>query len=113
MRPDQQRQGLVVLNVAPSLEGHVADWLVSRPEGSGFTSLQVSGYGADPGELSIAEQVAGRQRRIQFEVQMPLAVVDQFLEDASAALGNTAIRYWVLPLLAAGHLGDEPRAELP
>ena len=102
----QQNEVLVVLNVAPSLEDHVMDWLVSRPEGSGFTSLPVSGYGADPAELSIAEQVAGRQQRIQFEVQMSSAAVDRFLQDAGNALGNAAIRYWVLPVLAAGHLGD-------
>ena len=106
MKVDQQKDVLVILNVPPSLEDHVMDWLVSRPEGSGFTSMPVSGYGADADELSIAEQVAGRQQRVQFEVQMPAAVVDDFLEDAGSALGNTAIRYWVLPVLAGGHLGD-------
>lgn len=106
MTVDQHNDVLVVLNVPPSLEDHVMDWLVSRPEGSGFTSLPVSGYGADPNELSIAEQVAGRQQCIQFEVQMPAAVVDKFLEDAGSALSSTAIRYWVLPVLASGHLGD-------
>ena len=61
---------------------------------------------ADPGELSIAEQVAGRQQRIQFEVQMSSAVVDRFLEYAGNALGNATIRCWLLPVLAAGHLGE-------
>lgn len=105
MTRDQQNDVLVILNAPPSLEDHVMDWLVARPEGSGFTSMPVSGYGEDHKELSIAEQVAGRQQRVQFEVQMPAAVVDKFLEDAASTLGSTAIRYWVLPVLAAGHLG--------
>lgn len=106
MTLDHQKDVLVILNAPPSLEDHVLDWLVSRPEGSGFTSMPVSGYGGDPKELSIAEQVAGRQQRIQFEVLMSSTLVDKFLEDAGRALGNTAIRYWVLPILAAGHLDD-------
>ena len=110
---DRQSDVLVVLNAPPNLGDHVLDWLVSRPEGSGFTSMPVSGYGANTRELSIAEQVAGSQRRIQFEIQMSSAVVDRFLEEAGSALGTLAIRYWVLPVLMAGHLGGQQDSPSP
>ncbi len=106
MTDDRHTRVLVVLNAPPSLEDHVLDWLVSRPEGTGFTSMRVSGHGADPKELSIAEQVAGRQQRVRFEVLMSSAEADEFLKEAAEALGTAAIRYWALPVLAAGHLGD-------
>ena len=106
MTDRQQNDVLVVLNAPPTLEAHVSDWLMSRPEGGGFTSLPVFGHGSSVEQLTTAEQVAGRERRQQFEVEMLSAAVDGFLADAKQALGNAAIRYWVVPILATGHLGD-------
>ena len=74
-----------------------------------MTGAVVPPHAAEAGfsvRIRLRSQVAGWQQRIQFELQMSSAVVDRFLEDAGNALGNAALRYWVLPVLAAGHLGE-------
>lgn len=95
---------LVVLNVPPSLEETVVDWLLAREDGAGFTSFPVSGHSTRHDDLSPAEQVSGRQRRQQFQVQVRQESVDTFLQDARNDLGDASVHFWVLPLFAGGHL---------
>lgn len=97
-------QALVVLNVPPSLEEAVVDWLLARHNSSGFTSQAVHGHSASHKDLTPAEQVSGRRGRLQFEVQMARASVDEFLNSASIKFGKADGRYWVLPVIVAGHL---------
>jgi len=98
---------LVVLNVPPSLEERVVDWLLAREEGMGFTSFAVSGHSTRHDDLSPAEQVSGRQRRHQFQVQVRQDAVDSFLQDAREDLGSAGVHFWVLPLFAGGQLRND------
>ena len=98
-------EALVVLNVPPEMEGAVVDWLLERVGGAGFTSFAVSGHSTSHDNLSIAEQVSGRQRRQQFQVHIGADVVQGFLSDARDTLGATDVHYWVLPVMQAGRLG--------
>lgn len=97
---------LVVLSASPALEEVVIDWLISRPGSAGFTSLTASGHGSRHDRLSPAEQVAGRQRRVQFQVSLPHAGLQEFLESARREFAGTDLYYWVLPVLAAGRMAD-------
>ena len=106
MTLDPAADVLVVLTVARPLEEVVVDWLLSRPEATGFTSLPVAGHSVRHEDLSPAEQVTGRLRRQQFQVRLPAASLDAFLADANTSLGAAGVQFWVLPLLAGGHLGD-------
>lgn len=108
MYGDANAQALVVLNASTDLVEEIVDWLLSRADEAGFTSYPVSGHGTDHAGLSAAEQVAGRERRQQFLVQVAGLDVDDFLADARRAFGTVSIRYWILPLVAAGHLDDGP-----
>ena len=104
MNVEKIDQVLVVLNVPPSLEQDVVDWLLAQPNGSGFTSRPVHGHSARHKDLSPAEQVSGRQRRLQFEIHMAGASVDIFLTSARDQFGRADAHFWVLPVIAAGHL---------
>lgn len=95
---------LVVLNVSPALEEPVVDWLLAREEGTGFTSFSVSGHSTRHDDLSPAEQVSGRQRRQQFQIQIREEAVDSFLHDARNYFANAEIHFWVLPVFAGGQL---------
>lgn len=97
---------LVVLNVPPSLEETVVDWLLAREDSTGFTSFPVFGHSTSHDGLSLAEQVTGRQRRQQFQVLLAEHTVDAFLEDARRSLGAAGIRYWAIPLMATGRFGS-------
>jgi hypothetical protein len=97
-------EALVVLNVPPNLEETVVDWLLARDGGVGFTSFPVFGHSTSHAGLSPAEQVSGRQRRQQFQIQLRQDAVELFLDDASRALGEAGVHFWVLPLLSGGRL---------
>lgn len=95
-------QALIVLNTPPMLEEAVVDWLLSRGDGAGFTSFPVFGHSASHEHLSPAEQVSGRQRRQQFQIQISTEGVETFLDDFRMSFGMADTRFWVLPLMAGG-----------
>lgn len=97
-------ESLVILNVPPSLEEALVDWLLAR-EGGGFTSFPAQGHSTRHDHLSVAEQVSGRQARSQFQVQMATSAVDGFLGALQQALGRAGIHYWVMPILRSGRFG--------
>ncbi len=102
-------EALIVLNVPPNLDETIVDWLLAREGASGFTSFPVFGHSTSHDGLSAAEQVSGRQRRQQFQIQICQDAVDTFIDDARLAFGNAGVHFWVLPLYSGGHLrGTEP-----
>jgi len=98
-------QVLAVITSPPSLETEIVDWLLSQDRGSGFSSANVNGHSTQHDHLSIAEQVSGRQRRVQFQVQLDAGVLDEFLESLKTVFSGADLHYWILPISAGGHLG--------
>jgi len=96
---------VVTLNVVPALEERIVDWLLSRDSG-GFTSRAASGHSSRHEGLSAAEQVSGRRRRLEFEVELPAADLDGFIADLGATFGSADLYYTAVPLLRSGHLGE-------
>ncbi|HKK13246.1 MAG TPA: DUF3240 family protein [Gammaproteobacteria bacterium] len=96
---------LLVLIGPPALEEPLADWLLDRSNGTGFSTVPLSGHGSGLTGLSVAEQVAGRQRRVQFQIHGPRAGLEALLSDLKAEFAGADLHYWMIPLLAAGHLG--------
>jgi hypothetical protein len=100
----------ITLNVAPSLEERVVDWLLDRDAAVGFTSYAAYGHGARHAALSLAEQVSGRQRRVEFRVELPEAALDEFLAELMARFGGFDLYYFVSPVVRSGHLREAKRA---
>jgi hypothetical protein len=96
---------LLVITSPPTLESQLVDWLLSENGGTGFSSTTVSGHSAQHGHLSIAEQVRGQQKRLQFQVQIRDNQLDTMLAHLQAEFAGADLHYWVIPLLAGGHLG--------
>ena len=97
-------QVLIVITSPPSLESQIVDWLLSQDGGTGFSSATVHGHSTEHDHLSIAEQVSGRQRRVQFQVRISTTRFDDFLAALEAEFNGADLHYWVVPLLAGGHL---------
>ena len=97
-------EALIVLNAPPDLEEPVIDWLLARENSTGFTSFPVFGHSTSHEDLGPAEQVSGRQRRQQFQIQISAGDVDAFLEDARQSFGTAGLHFWVLPLAGGGQL---------
>ena len=97
-------EALVTLNVPPDLEEPIVDWLLAREGGTGFTSFPVYGHSTSHAGLSPIEQVTGRQRRQQFQIQIRADNVNDFINNVRQSFGAAGIHYWVLPLTLGGHL---------
>lgn len=93
---------VVTLNVAPALEERVVDWLLELEQG--FSSASIHGHGARDSELSVAEQVSGRQKRVEFRTEMAAATVDGFLAALATRFAGTDLYFFVTPVLRSGHL---------
>jgi hypothetical protein len=95
---------LLVLIVSPSVEHAVVDWLLENETVPGFTSQPISGHGSSPHALTTAEQVAGRQRQVQFQLHLPEATARTLVTALRRDFRGSGMHYWILPLLEAGHL---------
>jgi len=98
------QQALLSIVVSPSLEDGLVDWLLARDEVTGFTSFPISGHGSSIHSMSLAEQVSGSRRKILFQTHLPQPQALQLIERLKDDFGNCGIHYWLIPLLAGGHL---------
>ena len=95
---------LLVLNVSPALEDELADYLLSTRPRAGFTSRAVHGHGEGrPEDMSIAEQVSGRRKRLEFVLIVDESEVDALLDGVRKHVGR-GILWWQQPLLRQGRL---------
>lgn len=95
---------LVTLNCAPAMEEHLIDWLLERDAGTGFTGYTAFGHGSHHDHLSVAEQVSGRQRRVEFRVELPGQQVAPLIDALRAAFAGADVYFFVSPLVRSGHL---------
>jgi hypothetical protein len=96
----------VTLNAPRALGERLIDWLLEREDAPGFTSYLADGHSARPAKgLSVAEQVSGRQRRIELRIELPADALDRFLADLQATYVGADLYYFVTPLLRTGSIG--------
>jgi len=95
---------LLRLNIPPGLEEDIVDLLLADPQIRGYQSYPIRGHGR-VGAMSIAEQVAGRRERVQFEIVLDSDLLEQTLAKLKKAFPTPDVIYWVLPVLQSGRLG--------
>ncbi len=93
---------LLVLNTPPELEDDMVDYLLTVTPTGGFTSYPVHGHG-EQRRLSIAEQVAGRRKRVQFELILAEEGVTDLLAGIGTQVGND-IFYWRQSIASSGRI---------
>jgi len=95
-----------VLNLIapPEVAEALAEWLLVREDVPGFTSLPVSGHGSSERSMILAEQVAGRSRRVLFLVQVPAETARAIVDDLSRNFRGVGLHYWLLPVIEGGPL---------
>jgi hypothetical protein len=97
---------MVTVNVEPAFEERFVDWLLSLEGVAGFTSSAAYGHGARHEALSVAEQVSGRQRRIEFRTQIAADALDGFIAALMAGFRGVDLYFFVTPVLRSGHLRE-------
>jgi hypothetical protein len=85
-------QTMLVMNINPELEEDMVDYLLGQEFINGFTSYQVNGHGAFS-NMSLAEQVSGRRKRVQLEVLLEQAAINTILEGLKSNVGVDIV-YW-------------------
>jgi hypothetical protein len=68
----------------------------------GFSSFPVSAHHHENLGLSLAEQVTGRQKRIRFQMYVPVQKLPELLEQLRHEFSGSGIQYWVLPVIENG-----------
>ena len=96
---------LLRLNIPPGLEEDIVDLLLADPEIRGYQSYPIRGHGR-VGAMSIAEQVAGRRDRVQFEIVLDSGLLESTLQNLKKAFPTPDVIYWVLPVIQSGRLGS-------
>ena len=96
-------QALIVLSAPPELKEDLIDWLLVSRNVRSFNSEETFGHSSEHEHLTIAEQVRGEERRIQFQIMLPAREVGAFLDELKT-MPHTGIQYWVLPVTRSGSL---------
>lgn len=95
---------LLVIIATPAIEESLVDWLLERKEISGFSSTRIDGHGSRQSDLSLAEQVAGRQRKVMFHIHADCDEVRTLLDALKQEFSGAGLHYWMMPLLEAGQI---------
>jgi len=99
------KEYLLRLNVPPGLEEDMVDLLLASGDIAGYQSYPIRGHGR-VGAMTIAEQVAGRRDRVQFEVVLDADQLEPLLGKLKGAFPVRDVIYWVLPVEQSGRLSD-------
>lgn len=91
---------LLVLNLSPELEEDMVDYLLAQGDVGGFTSYHTRGHGQHA-DMSLAEQVSGRRKRLQFEIFTEEARAAELLAGLAENVGKD-ILYWQQPISNIG-----------
>jgi hypothetical protein len=97
-------QCLLALIVSPSIENAVIDWLLERDDIPGFNSAPINGHGTSTNTLTLQEQVAGHRRQVIFRMCLPEQVARTVLEEVRQSFHGSGMHYWLMPVLASGHI---------
>ena len=91
---------LLVINLPPGLEEDLIDYLLSLDSVTGFTSYRAMGHSENE-KLTLAEQVAGRRARVQFEILIESEMIPALTQKLEQEVGKD-ITYWEQPVLNVG-----------
>jgi hypothetical protein len=93
---------LVTFNVPPTIESLVVDSLLLLESANGFSSFPVFAHSHINDDLSLAEQVTGRQKKIRFQIYVHENELAVLLAQIKKSFAGSGIEYWVLPVLENG-----------
>lgn len=95
-------EAVLMMITAPNIEELMIDLLLEQPDISGFTSHIVNAHGAGGNQLSMQEQVSGRQQKVQFMVYGSQQALEGLISLIKTTLSHTGTRYIILPVTESG-----------
>jgi predicted metal-dependent hydrolase len=97
---------VLVAMFSAGIRDHLIDALIGLPEISGFSMETIDGYSREHSQYDLREQVAGFRRLCRVEVLHSREHEAVLLEALRQVCSGSPIRYWITPLLSAGHLPE-------
>jgi hypothetical protein len=91
---------MLILMTSPALEEDMVDFLLDHPHVEGFTSLAAYGHG-HTAAMSVTEQVAGRRKRVQFQIIMDVGAADSLTQELTGRVGQDVV-FWQVPVSGLG-----------
>ncbi|MDO9521238.1 MAG: DUF3240 family protein [Pseudohongiella sp.] len=91
---------MLMLSTSPALEEDMVDYLLEHPGVEGFTSLAAYGHGSAL-YMSVTEQVAGRRKRIQFQIILETDEVESVTSQLADRVGQDIV-FWQVPVSGLG-----------
>ena len=98
------KEYLVTLNVPLMLEELITDCLLTFESEQGFSSLEINAHDHRHRNLSLAEQVSGRQKKIRFQMYIDQQDLSLLLDKLKTEFSESGIQYWILPVIDTGYL---------
>lgn len=95
---------VLMIFASPALEETLIDWLLENDAIGGFSTMHGFGHGSRPSSMSLLEQVAGRQRRVEFVIATTDETANRLVEDLRERFSGSGLHYMVMPLIAGGEL---------
>lgn len=95
-------EGVLIIITAPNIEELMIDMLLAQPDISGFTSHILNAHGIGSNQLSMLEQVSGRQKKVQFMVYSAQSTLQILIGLLKTTLENSGTRYILLPASESG-----------
>lgn len=95
---------LLTIIAPPSLEETLVDWLLEETRIDGFSTSEIFGHGARQKGMTLLEQVTGRQRRVQFQIQTDAGTATHLIEQMRARFSGVGLYYFVTPVQESGRV---------
>ncbi len=95
---------LLVIIADPGVRDSLVDWLLAYHGELVFRSAMIDVHGLDPDSLNVAEQVSGRQQKLEFQIQVTLEVARELCKGLRIEFPGAHLRYWIQPVVEAGYL---------
>lgn len=95
-------EAVLMMITSQNIEELMIDLLLEQPDISGFTSHIVDAHGAGSNQLSMLEQVSGRQQKVQFMVYGSQHALQGLISLIKTTLAHSGTRYIVLPVMESG-----------
>ncbi len=95
---------MLIIFASPAVEETMVDWLLENDSITAFSTAHGFGHGSRPSSMSLIEQVAGRQKKVEFKVETSLAVARALVEEIRKKFHGAGLHYILVPILESGQL---------
>lgn len=93
---------ILTVTAPPSLEDALVDCLLALDWQQGFSSFPANVHDHNVQGLSLAEQVAGHQRKLRFQMYVEKQHIPVLLAKLKQEFAGSGLQYWLVPAIEQG-----------